>query len=41
MINYENLILDMVSYQAPGLIVFLLLAMILDYLYRMLFTKGA
>lgn len=39
MVDYSTLIYDLVIYMAPSIIVFLMLALILDYMRQMLFSN--
>lgn len=39
MINYEDILFNMVTVLGQGLIVFLLLALILDYMRQMIFSN--
>lgn len=39
MVNYEDLIFNMIKVSAPSIIVFLVLALIFDYAYKMLFVN--
>lgn len=39
MVNYEDLLFNMVKVLAPSIVVFLVLALIFDYCYKMLFVN--
>lgn len=39
LLNYEDLIFNFVKVQAPSVIVFLLLALLFDYMRQMLFSN--